>query len=81
MRQKLEEIINSIHYIASHVSAARVDNADYDNVLGYNKVLNDLDKTDLAEIDLNIGNAILQDLYKTLRHAELLLRVYSENSN
>ena len=62
-----EEALNNAYKVLSVaeavVGAARTDAAKWGDVYGYNKTINELDSnSDLAEIDSNTANVILQDI-------------------
>lgn len=80
MVEALDNAINLLKMLRSHVAAARTDNIDIDNIFGYNKVFNQLMGTDLAQIDKNVANAIIYDLNKLETTLLFYKRLWQANS-
>lgn len=75
--QQIQHLKDLTKLIRSHVNAARTNNVNYGSIYGFNATVNELTKTDLAEINDDTANLILQDIYKT----QVLLDFYENLYN
>ena len=80
--EQIENALYIIELAKASIQAARTDDAKYGDIFGYNVVVNSIDKSDLAEIDSNIADTILQELeevYSRLTYYNLLININSNN--
>lgn len=84
-KEDLEQAINNtlslIQILQGHLSAARTDNANYEDPNGYNVSVNELvEGSNLATIDINSYNLLSEDLSKTATELLFYKKLYDLNS-
>ena len=75
--KQFEEAEKLLKLYRASIVASRTDNADVENIFGYNKALNELCKNDqnwkpLAEIDSQTADLALQDINMALRRLQAI---------
>lgn len=84
--QELKNAIETMRLYAAAIKAARTDNANFDNLFGFNATLNEVsakiegvEKLKLAEIDKETADLFLEDINSNLNKLLLLSKIYALN--
>jgi hypothetical protein len=76
----IDNAIDLVNLLRSHVLAARRTGGDIDNLFGYNVLLNQVNNTDLAVIEDDTAAAILKDLSRVETELVLYSGLFEANS-
>lgn len=80
VQDAINNALQLIKIVHSHLAAARVDNARYTDPFGYNIIVNEFENAGLAEIDEQTYNILQEDLAKTQTELLFYQRLYQVNS-
>ena len=79
-QQRLDSVLQNIKLLKASILAARTDGVDLGNIVGYNATSNELLKSNLAQIDKNNANVILQDLATLENKLKYYAKIHELNS-
>ena len=79
-QERLKEILQVVNLLKSSIAAARTDGVDLGNIVGFNATSNELLKTDLALIDKNTANVLIQDLSNLENKLKYYARIHEVNT-
>jgi hypothetical protein len=78
--KRISTALSNIKLLKASILAARTDGVTGSNRVGYNVTVNEVLGTDLAEIDKNTANVILQDINKVENQLKYFQRLHLVNT-
>ncbi len=84
LEQELDNAITVLELYKAIIAGSRTDNANLDNLFGYNATLNEVAKklnqeSNLAEIDKDIADLYIQDIDTNLSKLKFIKKLYQAN--